>query len=127
MAPCEAFCRQKCRSLICWAEAGETQLFGLDIVQEMMEQVKLIQEMMVTVQSRQKSYANIIRRELAFEEDNSVYLKVSPMKCVKRFRLKGKLSPRYIRHYKVVERVGSIVYQVWLPMEYEGIHNMFHV
>lgn len=65
--------------------------------------------------------------ELTFEDGDCVYLKVSPMKGFKRFVLKGKLSPRYIGLYQVTGKVDLVTYQVALPIEYEGIHNVFHV
>lgn len=93
----------------------------------MIEQEKLIRVRMATTQSRQKSYADTRRRELTFDEGNWVYLKVSPMKGIKGFGLKGKFSPIYIRPYRVMEMVGPVAYRVWLLVEYEGIHNVFHI
>lgn len=89
--------------------------------------IPFIRVMMATTQSRQKSYTDVKRRELTFEEGDLVCLKVSPMKEVKRFGLKEKLSPRYIGPYQVMERVGSVAYRVVLPTEYKWVHDMFHV
>ncbi|WMV54410.1 hypothetical protein MTR67_047795 [Solanum verrucosum] len=81
-----------------------------------MEKVKVIQERLKTAQSRQKSYTDVRRRELEFEVDDWVYLKVSPMKGVKKFGKKGKLSP-YIGPYRISKRVGSVAYELELPQE----------
>lgn len=82
---------------------------------------------MATAQSRQKSYVIVRRRQLTFEEEDWVYLKVLPMKGVKWFGLKGKMSPRYIGPYQILKKIGPITYKVALPIEYEWVHNMFHV
>ena len=71
-----------------------------------MEKVQVIKDRLKTTQSRQKSYADLRRRELEFQVDDWVFLKVSPMKGVKRFGNKGKLSPRYVGPYKIFKRVG---------------------
>lgn len=66
---------------------------------EVMEKVKFIRERLKTVQSRQKSYAYMRRRDLEFEVGDLMYLKISPRKGVKRFSKRGKLSPRYVSPY----------------------------
>ncbi|KAH0707222.1 hypothetical protein KY290_011779 [Solanum tuberosum] len=81
-----------CTSPIGWFEVGEAALIGPDSVHEAMEKVQLIKDRLKTAQSRQKSYADVRRRDLEFEIDDWVYLKVSPMKGVLRFGNKGKLS-----------------------------------
>ena len=88
---------------------------GTDIVEEANEKIRVIRQRLQTAQSRQKSYADRRRRELEFEVGDLVYLKVSPMKGVQRFGLKGKLSPRYIGPIEVIERVGSVAYRLRLP------------
>ena len=67
------------------------------------------------------------RRELVFQVGDYVYLKVSPMKGIKRFSVKGKLAPRYIGPFKVLERRGEVDYQLELPESLLGVHNVFHV
>ncbi|KAL5569385.1 hypothetical protein UlMin_025960 [Ulmus minor] len=82
---------------------------------------------MKTAQSRQKSYAAKQRRPLEFQVGDSVFLKVAPMKGVLRFGKKGKLSPRYIRPFKILERICKVAYRLALPPELSSIHNLFHV
>ncbi|XP_009800237.2 uncharacterized protein [Nicotiana sylvestris] len=88
-----------------------------------MEKVKLIRDRLRTAQSWQKSYADVRRRDLEFDEEGWVFLKVSPMKGVMRFGKKGKLSPRYVGPYKII-RCGV---RVDLPLELEAVHPVFHV
>jgi hypothetical protein len=72
-------------------------MFGPDILLEAKENIRMVREILKTAQSRQRSYADIGKRELSFEAGDYVYLKVSPIRGVRRFRVKGKLAPRYIR------------------------------
>ena len=72
-------------------------------------------------------YADVRRRDLEFEVSDLVYLNISPMKGVKRFKKKGKLSPRYIGPYKIVDRIGKVVYKVELSTELSNVHLVFHV
>jgi hypothetical protein len=105
----------------------EKTIFGPDIVQETEEQVRLIQENLKIAQSRQKSYADKRSSPLAFEVGDHVYLKVSPWKGVQRFGVRGKLAPRYIGPYPIVERCGPMAYRLDLPANLSAIHNIFHV
>ena len=89
MAPYEALYGRKCRSPLYWDEVGEKQLLGPEIVQDTKDKVALIRKIMLTAQSRQKSYADQRRRLLEFEVGDQVFLKVSPMKGVIRFGKKG--------------------------------------
>jgi hypothetical protein len=81
---------------------------------------------MKTAQSRQKSYVDN-RRELIFEVGDFVYLKVSPMRGMKRFKVKGKLSPRYIGPFQILERKGEVAYELELPNSLSDVHDVFHV
>jgi hypothetical protein len=78
-------------------------------------------------QTRQKSYANNRRRPLEFEEGDHVYFKVSPLHGLRRVKVKGKLSPRFIGPFKVFRRVGEIASQLELPDNLSDVHNVFHV
>jgi hypothetical protein len=96
-------------------------------VTEAKEKVKQIQANILTAQSYQKSYADKKRRPLKFEVDDHVYLRVSPMKGVRRFGIKGKLAPRYIGPYSIINKYGPLSYQVELPSKLSGVHKVFHV
>jgi hypothetical protein len=123
----EALYGRKCRTPLYWDQIGERQLFGPEIIQEAEEQVQLIRENLGTVQSRQKSYADTRRRQLEFKEGDHVYLKVSPIRGMRRFKVKGKLSPRFIGAFKILKRVGEVAYQLELPDHLADVHDVFHV
>jgi hypothetical protein len=127
MAPYEALYGRKCRSPICWYEVGEKPLLGPSLVRENDEKIQVIKERLQIAQSRQKSYADKRRRELEFAPGDFVYLKVSPMRGVRRFGIKGKLSPRYIGPFKVLEQKGTVAYQLELPIQLSKVHDVFHV
>ncbi len=91
------------------------------------EKVRQIRVNILTAQSRQKSYTNKRHRPLEFEVGDYVYLRVSPMKGVRRFGIKGKLAPRYIGLYPIIDKYGPTSYQVELPSKLSGVHNVFHV
>ena len=78
-------------------------------------------------QSRQKSYADNRRRDLSFEPEDFVYLRVTPLRGVKRFHDKGKLAPRYVGPFKILERRGEVAYQLEPPQSLAGVHDVFHV
>jgi hypothetical protein len=87
----------------------------------------MIQENLRVAQSRQKSYADKGRRDLLFEVGDFVYLKVSPMRGTHRFQVKGKLAPRYVGPFKIVDRKGEVTYQLELPPQLPDVHDVFHV
>jgi hypothetical protein len=122
MVPFEALYGQKCRTPLYWNQTGESQVFGPEILQAE-KQVQIIRENLKTAQSRKKSYADNRRRELIFEVGDFV----SPMRGMKRFKVKGKLSPRYIDPFKILERKGKVAYQLELPDSLSDVHNVFHV
>jgi hypothetical protein len=78
-------------------------------------------------QPRLKNYADKRRRPLVFQAEDHVYLKVSPMKGVNRFRVKGKLTPRYIGPFPILKRCGPLAYRHQLPKSLSAVHNVFHV
>jgi hypothetical protein len=108
-------------------QIGESQVFGPEIFQEVEKQVQIVRENLKTAQSRQKSYADNRRRELIFEVGDFVYLKVSPMRGMKKIKVKGKLSPHYIVPFKILERNGEVAYQLELPDSLSDMHDVFHV
>ncbi|KAJ0576059.1 putative nucleotidyltransferase, Ribonuclease H [Helianthus annuus] len=127
VAPFEALYGRKCRTPVCWAEIGESQLSGPEIVQETTDKIIQIKERLKTARDRQKSYADNRRKPLEFQVGDKVLLKVSPWKGVVRFGKKGKLSPRYIGPFPVTQRVGPVAYLLQLPEELAGVHDVFHV
>jgi hypothetical protein len=104
-----------------------SQFFGREHIQEAEEQVRIIRENWRVAQTRQKSYADNRRRPLEFEEGDYVYLKVSPLRGMRRFKVKGKLFPHFIGPFRVFRRVGEMAYQLELPDNLSNVHNMFHV
>ncbi|GJS39319.1 reverse transcriptase domain-containing protein [Tanacetum coccineum] len=126
-APFEALYGRKCHSLVCWAKVGEVQLTGPEIVQETTEKVSQIKQRIQAARDRQKSYADLKRKPMEFQVGDRVMLKVSPWKGVVRFGKRGKLNPRYVGPFKVLEKVGSVAYKLELPQELSRVHNTFHV
>jgi hypothetical protein len=102
-------------------------VFGSDILQETEKQVHMVRENLRVVQSRQKSYTDHRRRELSFEVGDFVYLKVSPMRGLHRFKVRGKLTPRFIRPFKILEKRGEVAYQLELQPQLSDMHYVFHV
>ena len=127
MAPYEALYGRKCRTLVCWDEVGERKLVGPEIVQMACDKIKVIRDRLKIAQDRQKSYADNRRQDLEFEVGDMVFLRISPWKGVLRFWKRGKLSPRYIGPYRIVERIGEVAYRLELPSDRDRIHDVFHV
>jgi len=97
------------------------------MVQDMVEQIRVIRQKMKTAQDRQKSYADLRRRAIEFEVGDKVLLRVSPMKGVMRFGKKGKLSQKFIGPYEILDRIGEVAYRLALPPCLAKVHNVFHV
>ncbi|KAI5349880.1 hypothetical protein L3X38_002771 [Prunus dulcis] len=127
MSPFDALYGKRRRTPFYWDEVGENRLEVADDVERTKEQVKIIRERLKTAQDRQKSYANNRRKDLQFEVGDWVFLKLSPWKGVVRFGRRGKLSPRYIGPYEIVERVGPVAYRIALPPDLSRLHDVFHV
>jgi hypothetical protein len=127
MSPFEALYGRPCHTAQSWSESGERVIFGPNIVTEAEEKVKQIQANILAAQSRQKSYTDKRRRPLEFEVGDHVYLWVSPMKGVRSFGIKGKIAPRYIGPYPILDKYGPTSYQVELPVKLSGVHNVVHV
>ena len=127
MAPYEALYGRPCRSPLCWTEVGESSIRGPDLVRDTSEKVSLIRQHLLTAQSRKKSYTDARRRPLEFEVGDHVFLKVIPKRGVVRFGKREKLSPSFIGPFEILERVGTVAYQLVLPPSMSGVHEVFHV
>ena len=97
-------------------------MFRPDLIKESEEKVKLIRDRLKVAQSRQKSYADNKRKEVAYEVGDRAYPRVSPLRGVK-----GKLAPRFVGPYRVLERMGEVAYKLELPEGLSGVHDVFHV
>ena len=118
---------RKCRSPLHWDEVGEKVLMGPELVCQTAEKVPIIHQRMKAAQDRYKSYADKRRRPLEFNVYDHVFLKVSPTKGVVRFGVKGKLNPKYIGPFEVLERIGPVAYKLALPSSLAGVHDVFHM
>ena len=103
MAPYEALYGGPCRSPVCWIEVGESSITGPDLIRDTSEKVGMILQRLLTAQSRQKSYAERLRRPLEFKAGDHVFLKVMPKRGVVRVNKRGKLSLRYIGPFEILE------------------------
>ncbi|GKC03394.1 hypothetical protein Tco_0995004 [Tanacetum coccineum] len=108
------------KSPVLWAEIGGSSLIGPELVQEMIDKVVLVKEKPKAARDRQKSYADKRRNPLEFDVGDQVLLKVSPWKGVVRFGKKGKLAPRYVGPFEILERIGPVAYRLRLPEELIG-------
>nr|GFB66349.1 putative reverse transcriptase domain-containing protein [Tanacetum cinerariifolium] len=126
-APFEVLYGRKCRSPVCWTEVGEAQILGPELIQKTTEKIIQIKHKMQAARDRQKSYADKKRKPMDFQVGDKVMLKVSPWKEVVRFGKRGKLNPRYVRPYRVLEKFRTISYKLKLPQELSRVYNTFHV
>ncbi|GJW58795.1 hypothetical protein Tco_0105526 [Tanacetum coccineum] len=110
-----------------WTEVGEGQLIGHKLVQETTEKISQIKDRLKAARDRQKSYADKRRKPLEFSVGDYVLLKVSPWKGVVRFGNKGKLAPRFVGPFEIIEKVGPMSYRLEFPKELNGVHDTFHV
>ena len=122
MAPFEALYGRRCRSLIRWFEVWESSIFGPDSIHEPLEKVRVIRDRLDTTYIRQKSYADNRKWPVQFDVGYQVYLKISPIKGVMRFGGKGKLSPRCVKPYEILQRVDEVDYELALPAELDFVH-----
>nr|GFB69647.1 putative reverse transcriptase domain-containing protein [Tanacetum cinerariifolium] len=126
-APFEALYGRRCHSPVCWTEVEEAQILCPKLIQEKTEKIVQIKQRMQAARDRQKSYADLKRKPMEFQVGDKVMLKVSPRKGVVRFGKQGKLNPRYVGPFKVLEEIGKVAYKLKLPEELSRVHNTFHV
>ncbi|XP_073019435.1 uncharacterized protein [Primulina eburnea] len=91
------------------------------------DKVKIVREKLKAAQDRQKSWADLKRRPVEFNVGEKAYVKVSPMRGVVRFSKAGKLNPRYVGPFEILEKVGTLACRLALPPNMSRIHNVFHV
>ncbi|KAI3825311.1 hypothetical protein L1987_06793 [Smallanthus sonchifolius] len=127
LAHLEDMLRACCRSPICWNEIGEAQITGPELIQETSDKIIQIRDNIRVARRRQKCYADKRRKPLEFQVGDLVLLKVSPWKGVIRFGKKGKLTPRYVGPFKILERIGKVAYKLELPPSLGNVHPTFHV
>jgi RNA recognition motif-containing protein len=127
MAPFEMLYGRRCRSPLFWNETGHRKVFGPDMLEEAEKQVRMVRENLHVAQSRQKNYADHRRRELSFEVGDFFYLKVSPMRGLHHFKVRGKFAPRFIGPFKILEKRSDVVYQLELPPQLSDVHDVFQV
>jgi hypothetical protein len=106
MAPFEALYGRQCRTPLFWSQTRESQIFGPEVLKDAVKRVQMIRENLKVAQSRLKSYADKRITVLSFEVGDFIYLKVSPMRGTCRFKVKGKLAPRYVGPFNIVDRKG---------------------
>jgi hypothetical protein len=117
----------RCRTPLNWIEPREKVIFGSDLIKEAEATICRIQDNLKAAKSRQETYANKRCRPLEFKVGNHVYLRVSPMKGMKRFGVKGKLAPHYNGSFPILEKCGSMAYKLDLPPSLAGVHDIFHM
>ncbi|GJV46704.1 putative reverse transcriptase domain-containing protein [Tanacetum coccineum] len=126
-APFEALYGRKCRSPVLWAEIGDSRLIGPELVQETTDKVVVIRDRLKAARDRPKNYADNRRKPLEFQVGDHVMLKVSPWKGIVRFGRKGKLAPRFVGPFEILERIGYVAYKLRLLEELSSVHDTFHV
>nr|GEZ12049.1 putative reverse transcriptase domain-containing protein [Tanacetum cinerariifolium] len=106
---------------------GERVIKGPEMIEVTNAKVAITKEKLKEARRRQKSYADKHHRSLEFQSGDHVFLKVSPARRVRRFGIKGKLSPRFIGPFEILDRVGEVSYRLALPPQLSHVHNVFHV
>ncbi|GJW78834.1 hypothetical protein Tco_0140516 [Tanacetum coccineum] len=125
-APFEALYGRKCRSPICWAEVGDSQLTGPEIIHEKTEKIVQIKSRIQAARNHQKSYADVRRKPLEFQVGDKVMLKVLPLKGVIRFGKRGKLNPRYIGPFKIISKKCLSDEPLAIPLDEIQIDDKLH-
>jgi hypothetical protein len=141
MAPYEALYGRPCRSPLCWVGAGESTvvrgqtdsttgelvMMGPELIAETTEKIVLIRQRMKTAQDRQKKYADPHRRTVDYEVGEYAFLRVSSRRGLQKAGRLGKLAPRYVGPFLILQKIGKVAYRLSLPAEFARMHNVFHV
>ena len=127
MTPYEALYGRRCRTPLCWTDLNEYKVIGLDIVKETEEKVRIIKQRLKASSDKQKLYADLKRKDIEYEVEDKVFLKVSPWRKILRFGNKGKLSLRFIGPYEISEIIGLVAYRMAFPPKLAKLNNVFHV
>ncbi|XP_017621027.1 uncharacterized protein LOC108465215 [Gossypium arboreum] len=127
MALYEALYGRTCHTPTCWIELGERRILGPKLIFDTEDKVKLIRDRLKEASDRQKSYADLKRKEIKYSIGDYVFLKVSPSKKILRFGRKAKLSLRFIGPYRILKHVGLVTCQLELPPKLDRIHDVFHI
>ena len=117
MAPYKNLYGWRCRTPVCWTKLNEHKMIGPNTVKDIEEKVQIIRQRLKAASDRQKSYANLKMRDIEYEVGDKVFLKVPPWRKILRFGKKGKLSPRFIGPYEILERIGRVAYSLVLPLD----------
>jgi len=125
MAPYEALYGRHCRTLVYLDEVGERERLKVELINQTKKIVNMIRKILYTAQSRQKSYVDNRKRPLEFNVGDHVFLKVSPLKGSVPFGQKGKLTPRFVGPFEILQSVGPIAYRLAIPRSLQGIHDVF--
>nr|GEZ04778.1 reverse transcriptase [Tanacetum cinerariifolium] len=126
-APFEMLYGRKCSAPICWDQVGERVIKGPEMIEVTNKKVAVANEKLKEARTRQKSYAEKHRKSLEFQLGDHVFLKVSPTRGVGCFGIKGKLNPRFIGPFEILDRVGEVSYRLAVPPQLSHVHNVFHV
>nr|GFC61862.1 putative reverse transcriptase domain-containing protein [Tanacetum cinerariifolium] len=108
-------------------QVGEHVIEGPEMIEVTNEKVAVAKEKLKEARTRQKSYADKHRRSIEFQPGDRVFLKVLPARRVRRFGIKGKLSPRFMGPFEILDRIGEVSYRLALPPQLSHVHNVFHV
>jgi hypothetical protein len=118
---------RQCHTPLNWIEPREKVIFGPDLIDVVEATVHHIQDNLKAAKSHQETYANKRRGPLEFDVRDHLYLRVSPMKGVKRFGLKGKLAPQYMGPFPILEKCGTMACKLDLQPSLAGVHDIFHM
>ncbi|KAA3487258.1 reverse transcriptase [Gossypium australe] len=116
MAPYEALYGCKFQTPLYWTELSENKIHRVNLIRETEDKVKIIRDSLKAASDRQKSYADLKRKEIEFQIDDKVFLKVSPQ-----------IESAIYQTVEIIERIGPVAYRLALPSELEKIHNVFHL